>query len=296
MPRFATIIAIATIARVASTAGAQQQPVDAPRFDWSGTVTPGATVRLDVGTGDIRVTPAADNHMTVHGERRHGGQLFQAVTEGNNVTVCVFEHGRCGMDGVHGHFHIGVMVGVHRTSAELNVALPPGAILYAHTSDGTIEVRGAGAGVTAEDGDGDIRVAESSGDVHVHTSDGKIHVDTIVGSVYARSGDGRVFVTNATGSVEASTADGDVEVRLATADTAQRIKAHTGSGSVTVYLPASFAGDLDARTSDGKIDSEVSLPIEGRVNPRHVHAILGTNGATRLAIDSSDGDIHLKKL
>jgi hypothetical protein len=282
---------------LAASSGSTQEPVDAPTFDWNGTVAPGATVRLDVGDGDVRVTASADDRMTVHGERRHGGLLFQAVTEGNDVTICVFRRGsRCAIDGVHGHFHIPAPVTLHQASADLTVALPPGATLMAHTSDGTIEVRGAGAGVTAESGDGDIRIAESSGAVHAHTSDGKIRVDTILGSVYARSGDGHVFVTNATGSVEASTADGDVEVRLAAVDTAPRIKVHTGGGAVTVYLPASFAGDVEARTSDGKIDSELALPISGRVDPRHIRATLGTNGVTRLDIDSSDGDIHLKKL
>jgi hypothetical protein len=281
---------------LAASNGGAQAVVDAATFDWTGTVTPGATVRLDVGDGDLKVTASADHQMTVHGQRRHGGLVFQAVTEGNDVTICVFRRGsRCAIDGVHGHFHIPAPVTLHRASADLMVALPPGATLIAHTSDGDIEIRGAGAGVTAESGDGDIRIAESSGAVRAHTSDGKIRIDTILGSVYARSGDGRVFVTNATGSVEASTADGDVEVRLAAVDTAQRIKVHTGSGSVTVYLPASFAGDVDARTSDGKIDSEVSLPISGRVDPRHVRATLGMNGGTRLDIDSSDGDIHLKK-
>jgi hypothetical protein len=290
-------MAIITMALVlAASSGGAQEPVDEPTFDWTGTVAPGATVRLDVGDGEIRVTPSADHQMTVHGQRRHGGLVFQAVTEGNNVTICVFRRGsRCAIDGVHGHFHIAVQVGIHQSSADLTVALPPGATLIAHTSDGGIDVRGAGAGVTAESGDGDIRIAESSGAVRAHTSDGKIRIDTILGSVWARSGDGRVFVSNATGSVEASTADGDVEVRLAAVDTAQRIKVHTGSGTVTVYLPASFAGDVDAHTSDGKIDSEMLLPISGRLDPRHVRATLGTNGGARLDIDSSDGDIHLKK-
>jgi Putative adhesin len=295
MRRIATIIAALVLA---TQSGGAQEPVDAPTFDWSGTVTPGATVRLDVGDGDLRVTASADDRMTVHGERRHGGLVFQAVTEGTNVTICAFRRGsRCGIDGVHGHFHLPSPVTLHNASADLAVALPPGAMLIAHTSDGAIDVRGAGAGVTAESGDGDIRIAASSGAVHAHTSDGKIRIDTILGSAYARSGDGRVFVTNASGSVEASTADGDVEVRLAAVvDTAQRVRVHTGGGTVTVYVPSTFAGDVDARTSDGKIDSEVSLAISGRVDPRHVHATLGTSGGARLDIDSSDGNIHLKRL
>jgi hypothetical protein len=60
-------------------------------------------------------------------------------------------------------------------------------------------------------------------------------------------------------------------------------------------LPASFAGSVDARTSDGKIDSELPLPITGRMDPRHVKASIGTNGP-RLEVDTSDGNIHLKKL
>ena len=295
MRRIATMTAALVLA---ASSGGAQEPVDAPTFDWSGTVMPGGIVRLDAEDGDLHVTASADHQMTVHGERRHGEPLFQAVTEGNNVTICSFRRGsRCAIEGVHGHLHISVFVNsLHGTTGDLTVALPPGAILFAHTSDGDIEIRGAGMGVTAENGDGDIRIAESSGEIHAHTSDGKIHVDTILGSVYARSGDGRVFVSDASGSVEASTADGDVEVRLAAVDTAQRVKVHTGGGKVTVYLPTTFAGDLDARTSDGRIDSEVLRPMAGRVDPKHVHATLGSNGATRLLIDSSDGDIHLKKL
>jgi hypothetical protein len=281
----------------AITLGAQE-PVDAATFDWSGTVTPGATVRLDVGDGDVRVTASADDHMTVHGQRRHGSPLFQAVTEGNNVTICVFRRGsRCTIEGVHGHFHIGIVVGtVHSPSADLTVALPPGATLIAHTSDGAIEVRGAGAGVTAESGDGDIRIAESSGAVHAHTSDGKIHIDSILGSVFARSADGSVSVTHASGSVEASTANGDVEVRLDAVDTAQRIKAHSGDGTVTVYLPASFVGDVDAHTSDGKIDSELPVAFTGRIDSRHMKGTIGANSGARVELDTSDGNIHLKKL
>jgi hypothetical protein len=159
MGRTATIIAALMLA---TSGGSAQEPVDAPTFDWSGTVTPGATVRLDVGDGNLRVTASADDHMTVHGERRHGGLVFQAVTEGTNVTICAFRRGnRCAIDGVHGHFHIPALVTLHSPSADLMVALPPGAMLIAHTSDGTIEVRGAGVGVTAESGDGDIRIAES---------------------------------------------------------------------------------------------------------------------------------------
>jgi hypothetical protein len=291
-------IATMIVALVLAAPGAHaQQPVDAQTFDWSGTVAPGGTVRLDVEDGNVHVTAAADNRMTVHGERRHGSPLFQAVTEGNNVTICVFRHGsQCAIDGVHGHFHIPVTVSFHGPSSDLTVALPPGAILIAHTRDGAIEVHGAGAGVTAESGDGNIRIAESSGAVHVHTGDGEIQVDTILGSVYARSGDGPVSVTDATGSVEASTADGNVDLRLAAVDSAPHITAHSGDGTVTVYVPASFAGDVEARTSDGRIDSEFALPITGRVDPHHIHATLGANGGGQLRLDSSDGDIHLKKL
>jgi hypothetical protein len=63
------------------------------------------------------------------------------------------------------------------------------------------------------------------------------------------------------------------------------MKVHTGSGTVTVYLPASFAGDADARTSDGKIDSEVSLPISGRVDPRHVRGTSAPRSAQAAARD-----------
>jgi Putative adhesin len=290
------VVMIAMALGLAAGNGRAQEPVDAATFDWSGTAAPGGTVRLDVEGGDVRVTASADDQIRVHGQRRHGGLLFQAVTEGNTITVCAFRRGsQCAMDGVHGHAHLQIGIG-HSAATDLQVALPPGVAVIVHTSDGAIEVRGAGAGVTAENGDGDIHVAGSSGAVRVHTSDGAIRIDTIVGSVFARSGDGKVFVANTTGSVEASTANGDVEVRLAVGDTVQQTKAHTGDGTVTVYLPATFAGEVEARTGDGKIDSELPMPITGRIDPRHIHASIGASGGSRLDVDTSDGNIHLKAL
>jgi hypothetical protein len=32
------------------------------------------------------------------------------------------------------------------------------------------------------------------------------------------------------------------------------------------------------------------------MDPRHIRATLGSNGSSRLDVDTSDGNIHLKKL
>ena len=274
----------------AAMSPATAQVTRADTFDWTGRLPAGASLRVFGTDGAITVSRASGDEVVIHGKRRlHYGQshddgrwtegpiAFERLQDGDNVTVCAYEadEGSCSADGVHEHSH-------HHhwessPSADFTIQVPAGIKLTLGTGDGDVNVRGAGAEVSASTGDGDITVEESTGPVH------------------ASSGDGRVSISAATGPVEASTGDGAVEVHMKSLSQPQDMHFSTGDGSVTLYLPASFSAELDINTGDGQIESDFPLEVQGRLHAPHMHAAIGGGGPTRLSITTGDGDVRIRK-
>jgi protein-S-isoprenylcysteine O-methyltransferase Ste14 len=280
--RPAAVLLCGIIAWCAGPRAATAQVVDQPTFDWSGPIAAGATVHILDADGHIAVAPATGSQLRAHGERTHvqsGGRalVFEVVTSGTDITICARDrNGSCDGHGVHGGSHI---MGFGRTgTADLTVQLPAGVRLAASSGDGDIDIKGASADVAAASGDGEI------------------HIAGVTGAVRAHSGDGDMTLEDIGGGVDASTGDGKITVRVSAGATAPMITAHSGDGTVTVYLPAAIGGELTASTGDGSIDCDFPVQLAGRVNPRHVRAMFGAGGAARIEISTGDGDIRIKRL
>jgi hypothetical protein len=68
---------------------------------------------------------------------------------------------------------------------------------------------------------------------------------------------------------------------------------------VTVRLPKDLAANLDVSTSDGKIDCNLPLTLDGfHSNGGSEHSVRGklNAGGALLSIRTSDGSIHLSLL
>ena len=276
----AWLVAAATIA-VGASAGAQATPSS---FQWAGKVPAGATLRILTVDGEIAVTPAAGDQAEVHGELRseRSGErplVFQMLKDGDNVTVCAYDpdEGSCSADGVSNGSHHGHWSRTNR--AYFTVQVPAGVRLVTRTGDGRIDIREAagGADVVASSGDGEIRIEGATG------------------AVTASTGDGPITIATSVGPVNASTGDGAVEVRVASLPHPQDMKIRTGDGSITMYLPSSFSGELDAHTGDGHIDSDFPLQVSGRLDRNHVRATIGGGGSTRIELSTGDGNIRLQQ-
>ena len=278
-----------------------QDAVDAPTFDWTGQIPAGSTLRVASVDGNIDVSASSDDKVQVHGERRgvqSGGRalLFRVVRSGTDVTICAYyPNGSCDAEGAHGHGGVHVGFSMHSPEADFTVQLPAGVKLATNTGDGSIEIRHAGADVSAHSGDGSIHIDGVAGTVNAKSGDGDVSIEDAQGAVTAHTGDGKIHVTTAAGSVDASSGDGDIEARLTGSAGPQSLRVHTGDGSVTLYLPSSFAGDVEAHTGDGAIDSDFPLEFSGRMNPHNVHGTVGGGGAAHVEISTGDGDVHLRK-
>jgi hypothetical protein len=274
---------LAAAATLAGGAPASAQITTGDSFQWSGHIPAGATLSIRTVDGNIAVTPASGDQADIHGERhddRPGDRplVFQMIKDGDNVTVCAYDpdNGSCSADGLSSRSHHGRWERTAR--AFFTVKVPAGVKLVTRTGDGRIEIRGpaGGAEINAGSGDGEVRIEDATG------------------AVTASTGDGSISIATSVGPVNATTGDGSVEVRVASMPHPQDMRIRTGDGSITLYLPSTFAGELDAHTGDGHIDSDFPLQVNGRLDSNRIHATIGSGGSTRIDLSTGDGDIRLR--
>jgi len=180
---------------------------------------------------------------------------------------------------------------------------------------GPVEMTTSGGDVRVEQVDGETRLSTSGGDVDISrincdldakTSGGYIHLTDVVGKVAARTSSGDVIARNIRGDSELKTSGGDIR---ATID--GKITAHTSGGNVsaelvganrgisvsssggdlTIRVPKSTTGELDASTSGGSVRTE--LPVT--TTEMSEHKLTGTfnGGGNPIYARTSGGSIKV---
>lgn len=150
------------------------------------------------------------------------------------------------------------------------------------------------ASVDVRTGDGSVTVESLKGDARLRTGDGNIQVTAFDGSLSARTGDGRITFQGRFDGLSAETGDGSVNGEIESGSRlANPWRIGTGDGSIRLEIPADLAADLDVRTGDGSIHSDLSLAggnssgssLRGKMN----------GGGTRFTVRTHDGSVHLKR-
>jgi hypothetical protein len=272
--------------------GAQEPTGDL--FTWSGRLASGATFAIKHFNGPIDVREGTSDRVEFRAERRtrRSSELSFEVENGSGVvTVCGVWRGRSACD-----------TGRNRgwdsddgpPSSRLTVLLPKGVRLDATTGNGDVTVDKASNDVEIRSGNGDVRVTLTAGQVDVTTGNGELEIEGATGPVRATTGNGRVYVTTSTGPVTARTGNGDVDVRMKTLTGTSDMQFVTGNGSVTVAVPGTFQGEIDASTGHGDFRSDFEIRVLGRLNPRHIRGTIGEGGRT-IKMVSGNGQLELRK-
>ncbi|MEO6212777.1 MAG: DUF4097 family beta strand repeat-containing protein [Vicinamibacterales bacterium] len=188
-------------------------------------------------------------------------------------------------------------IGMHRSaSARLTVSVPRTANIRARSGDGSITIERVAGTIELRTGDGSIRSSEATGDLAFDTSDGSVTVEKAEGRLAVETGDGSVSVSGRLASMKLHSGDGSVVFR-ADPDTvmAEDWEITTGDGSVSVYLPDGFGGELDAHTGDGSVRSDLSTfsSTSGDGARRTLRGRIGAGGKL-LRIRTGDGAIKLR--
>ncbi|AXC10517.1 hypothetical protein ACPOL_1169 [Acidisarcina polymorpha] len=198
--------------------------------------------------------------------------------------------------------HIGVRVRVswHGEPVSVQVETPANLTLHAETADGNLDASGLNGTISLHSSDGRQTVADVSGSLHIQSSDGGAELRNISGTVDAHASDGDLNISGKLDGLNVSTSDGKVSLELASGSTLKNDSTvHSSDGTVTVRLPKDFSINLDVSTSDGKIDCNLPLTLDGfHSNGGSDHSVRGklNGGGSLLSIHTSDGTVHLSSL
>lgn len=270
-------------------------------YTWRGPMPAGGllTIRNFNGPIDVRAASANTAELRAVKKNRGNGSItdiaFVVETGGRgDVSICASlrRNNPCDRDGYRGDDDGGS--GRNDLSVAMTVLLPRGAQLRLATGNGEVSVESVGGDVQASTGNGRVRVVGTEGTVRVSTGNGDVDVRGARSSVRVSTGNGRVNVVTADGPVEVRTGNGDIDVGMSALKAKDDMTFSTGSGSIRVTLPAAYNGELEASTGNGELRSDFDLKIEGRMNPRHVRATIGTGGP-KLKLTTGNGRLAILK-
>jgi DUF4097 and DUF4098 domain-containing protein YvlB len=215
--------------------------------------------------GSISVEKASGDVAEVTAEKdwRRGDPkdvTFAIVKDGENITICALwgDRSTCDARGAHYHGH-GDSWGDHNdVNVKFTIKLPAGVNVGVNTINGSLDVSGAQS------------------------------------EVKASTVNGRVDASSAGGPVEANTVNGSIRVTMDAAPGKDDLKFSTVNGSISVTVPSNFAADLEMQTVNGSLTSDFPLTISGKVNPKHLHAVIGSGGR-EVRLETVNGSIEILK-
>jgi hypothetical protein len=246
--RFGALVATLVIV------GCSHAGSDENAFRWTTELPAGAVVHFRDGAGDITVHRAAGQQATVNGGRRwRRGRAkdvqFMVSSYGKDIFVCAMWRGsgKCGVSGYKGRSTGGFLAMFslfHRSTdatADFVAELPSNVVVDARTTNGSVEIDGAAAGVIA------------------------------------RSTNGNVSAMNVSGPVALTTTNGNVGLSIDSVADSDSIRVSTTNGNIRAELPSAIQGRFDLSAVNGMVHSNLPLPSaqSGR-SMRHLQGQLGT--------------------
>ncbi|MGE5176416.1 MAG: DUF4097 family beta strand repeat-containing protein [Hyphomicrobiales bacterium] len=176
------------------------------------------------------------------------------------------------------HEEVGIWAILVKKIESLNIhyylQVPRDASLDLRTANGAIRVRGAGRSADVVTVNGDVEVAGTGGPVDARTTNGEIKLTGIAGSATARTTNGDV-------TVEILSLPGDGIVDLGTTN-----------GNIEARLPKDIHADVEAVTTNGRVDLGFPVKAQGRLTSKTIRGTIGGGGA-HVTLQTTNGSIDL---
>jgi DUF4097 and DUF4098 domain-containing protein YvlB len=289
MKFLAQTASLAAVAVVALTASAQTDN----HWDKTYTVSPQPTLVLTTGDSNLTITSCGEcQTVKIHVDatnRKLSGYNLVEDQSGNTIHFSLKEKSHLG-----GYIHISW----HSESVTVQVEAPANLTLHAETADGDLNASGLKGAISLHSADGHQTIADVSGTLTVQSSDGGVDMHNIAGTLDAHTSDGNLNVSGKLDSLNIRTSDGSLTLELASGTTLKADSTlHSSDGSITVRLPKDLSANLDISSSDGKIDSNLPLTLDGfhGGSGNSIKGKLNAGGAL-FTIHTSDGSVHLTSL
>src|SRR5690242_302947 len=256
---------ICLAAGVSARAQGEKRTVFSPDdFHWQGNLKAGQTLEVINTNGEIGASRASGDAARVEGRR--GGsdadhELFIEVVEyADGATICAVyakekAPGRCHRGGVSSES--GDWWHGRRAKINFDAQVPRGVRLNAMTTNGRVHCQNL---------DSVVQAATTNGDVEVSTSEW----------------------------ASARTTNGGVRVSMGSAKWNGQLELLTTNGSVDVTLPPSAEFKVDASTTNGGIQTDFPITVQGKFGPKSLSGTVG-GGGRELRVATTNGGIELKK-
>ncbi len=250
------------------------------------------------GDGQTRITADSQSQVRVKAikEVRHVSSHDEALRVAERVRVRIEQSGnRIEVAAEYPRNMGGFFGNEPQVLVHFEISAPKASDIDAKSGDGQLDVYQFDGRIDLETGDGDLTADNCSGRISARTGDGGLRVEGARGEVSARSGDGRMTIDGVLESLDAKSGDGRMDV---TARAGSKMRGEwslqSGDGGISLRLPEGFAAELDVRTSDGRIECEQEVRLEGSSSQNRLAGKLN-NGGYRLRIQSGDGNISIRK-
>ena len=184
-------------------------------------------------------------------------------------------------------------IGLDRRRIQLEVMVPTRTDLDAQTSDGSIVLPALEGAIRARTSDGSIMLDGAKGTFQLSTSDGRIVARGVDGALDARASDGSLSIDGRFDRLRLSTSDGHIQADVAPGSKLETDwSLSTSDGSMVLRLPSDLAADLEAHVSDGRIDVDFPITVQGRFSRHDLRASLN-GGGPLLSLRTTDGSIRI---
>lgn len=183
-----------------------------------------------------------------------------------------------------------------------------------NTSFGAIDAAAVSKGVRAVTGNGRISLNEIGGDTFAKTSFGAVSVQRITGGLTIENSNGPVTANSVSGDATARTSfgpatlediggsitvdnqNGSVVLSVSRQSSGCKdISVKTSFSPIQVRVPEGAGYNVSARTSFGRINSELSITTSGQIGGDSLNGKIG-NGGCALSLTNANGNIDILKL
>ncbi len=247
-------------------------------------VNPDGTVRVSVGEGaTIEVTADARAYTPGADQNPMAGQYLESLfkVEQTEETVTLTTEPLQRPDELDVRVDYVVMV-------------PRGTDLALTVENGNVWVAGGCNGVYVEGNNSDVEVLQASGPVSVKTTNGRIRVLDSAGETTLETVNGNIHAGMRAGTLQASTITGAIITRILAPEVAS-CDLTSLNGGITLVMSEGCSAEVSAATNRGNVRLDAGLSVSaGILKRRTVLGVIG-DGATKLSMNSMNGDIVLQR-
>ena len=219
----------------------------------------GRTVTLAVDSGDVSVSPRADDRIRLRGTATWA--LIRSRLTWQRTPSGVAVHSQCRQ--ITGECSFG-----------FTVTMPSRLATVISSASGDLSARGLAAPVRLQAGSGDIRVSALSGGARINDQSGEITGASLAGRVFIQNESGDITVTGLA-SQDVTAQDRSGSITLTFAAVPARVRVSNESGDIRLVLPP---GSTEYQVTASTRSGSTVVTVPRSTSSRHLITVTDQSG------------------